>query len=180
MDLAPIRGTSMLQGLTASHLDELGAIATEQQALEGQRLFKRGEVADTFYIVMDGVFALTVALRRLDAPVELGVEEKRPGDALGWSALVAPHDSTYSCYCTETGSVAAFPRNQLEAQLESDPELARRFLTNLARTVGDRVRALQNLWIDEIQQSMARINYWTHEKITSHISEALDAGRREH
>lgn len=180
MDLAPIRGTSMLQGLTTSHLDELGSIATEQQALEGQRLFKRGEVADAFYIVMDGVFTLTVALRRLDAPVELGVEEKRPGDALGWSALVAPHDSTYSCFCTETGSVAAFPRKELEAQLASDPELAHRFMTNLAQTVGDRVRALQNLWIEEIQQSMARVNYWTHDKITSHVNDALDTDRREH
>lgn len=180
MDLAPIRGTSMLEGLNTSHLDELGAIATEQQALEGQRLFKRGEVADTFYIVMDGVFTLTVALRRLDAPVELGVEEKRPGDALGWSALVAPHDSTYSCFCTEPGSVAAFPRSPLEARLASDPEFARLFLTNLSRTVGNRVRALQKLWIEEIQQSMARVNYWTHDKITSHINEALDTGRRGH
>ena len=76
--------------------------------------------------------------------------------------------------------MAAFPRSPLEARLASDPELARRFMTNLAQTVGDRVRALQNLWIEEIQQSMARVNYWTHDKITSHVSEALDAGHREH
>jgi CRP-like cAMP-binding protein len=170
----------MLEGLSESHLGELGAIATERHAHEGERLFKRGDVAETFYVVVDGAFALTVALRRLDAPVELGVEEKRAGDALGWSALVAPHDSIYSCFCTEPGSVAAFPREQLEARLASDPELARRFLTNLSRTIGDRVRALQNLWIDEIQQSMSRVNHWTHEAITSHVIEALETDRRHH
>jgi len=179
-DLAPIRNAPMLEGLAESHIAELGAVAAERQARGGERLFSRGEAADTFYIVKDGTFALTVALRRLGSTVELGVEEKRSGDALGWSALVAPHQAIYSCFCTEDGSLISFSRAPLERLLSADSELGGRFLQNLGRLVGDRVRAMQDLWIDEIQHSMARVNYWTHAEVTTHVTHAIDTGRKEH
>jgi len=177
VDLEAIRGAAILEGLAPSHVQALAGVAVGREARVGERLFQRGEAAETVYIVRSGVFALTVGLRRLGSVVELAVEEKVPGDALGWSALVEPRESIYSCFCTTKGSLLAFPRAELEALLSSDPELGRRFTANLSRLIGERVRVLQDLWIDEVQQSMARIHYWTHRDVTNQFADAVKVGR---
>jgi CRP-like cAMP-binding protein len=173
VDFEPIRHATILEGLAPSHIGELAAIATVQKLRVGERLFTRGEPGAAFYIVQDGEFTLTVGLRRLGTTVELAVEEKSRGDALGWSALVAPHESIYSCFCTGNGSLVAFPREALEALLSSDAEFGRRFMSNLSQLVGNRVRGVQDLWIEEIQQSMARVQYWTHRDVTHRFEEAM-------
>jgi len=177
VDLTSIRTVAMLEGLAQSHLDELGAIACEVQASAGERLIARGEPAETFYIAKEGTFALTVGLRRLGTTVELGVEEKGAGAALGWSALVPPHEAIYSCYCTADGSLFAFPRAELARLMSANLELGGLFMVNLSRLIGDRVRVMQDLWVDEVQQSLARVEYWTHREITDHVTHATEPKR---
>jgi CRP-like cAMP-binding protein len=134
--------------------------------------------ADTFYIVKEGRFALTVMLRVLDGEVEAAIEEIVAGGALGWSALVEPHVSIYSAYCTEDGSVAALPGGDMEALMSSDEGIGHRFSRSLSELVGSRVRVLQDLWIQEIQQSMLRVSFWTHTKTSRDWETAVRPPRK--
>ncbi|MDH3519295.1 MAG: cyclic nucleotide-binding domain-containing protein [Myxococcales bacterium] len=161
VDLASIRNATVFEGLTHEELEELAGIAQEIRAGKSDRLFTSGQEATTFFVVKNGCFALTVQLRELDERVEIPVEEKKAGDAFGWSALVEPYRSVTSAYCTEDGALIGFPRRELEALLSADTHLGHRFLRNLSQLMGSRIRAMQKLWINEVEQSIARVHYWT-------------------
>lgn len=178
VDLSSIHEAAILNGFTEPDLEKLGAIAYEKETQKGEQLFSRGMNADTFYIVKQGRFSLTILLRVLDGETEAAIEEIVAGGALGWSALVEPHESIYSVYCTEDGSVVALPRGALEALMSSDEGLGHRFSRNLSELVGGRVRVIQDLLIQEIQQSMLRVSFWTHSKTSTDWQTAVRPPRK--
>ena len=174
VDLSSIQNAAIFESLGQSEIRELESIARLEQAAKGERLFRHGETVDTLYLVNDGKFALTIQVRALDHYFEMPVEEKVAGDALGWSALVEPHQSIYSAYCTRSGSVVAFSRGDLEGLMSSDPNLGHRFSHNLNQLIGGRIRALQQLWIEEVERSMERVEYWSHTKLSDEWADAIE------
>jgi CRP-like cAMP-binding protein len=178
VDLARIRDARILEGLTASDLAALAAIAEREQVRRGERLFVRGEAAERFYIVENGGFALTVLLRALDDRVETVAEELGAGDAFGWSALVEPRRSIYSGYCTSDGTVVSFPGTALEALMATDEGLGFRLSVNLNRMIGTRVRVLQDLWIAEVEQSTSRVKFWSANEVSRRLTVAVHPPRQ--
>ncbi len=178
VDLSSIQHAAIFDDLRQPEIRELESIARVEQAAKGERLFRHGDAADTFYLVKDGRFALTIQVRALDEHFELPVEEKVAGEALGWSALVEPHRSIYSAYCTQSGSVVAFSRGDLEQLLSSDPNLGQRFLRNLNQLIGSRIRPLQQLWVEEIERSIERVEYWSHTKLSDEWADAVKPSRK--
>ena len=178
VDLSSIQNAAIFDGVGQPEIRKLESIARIEQAAKGDCLFSHGDSADTFYLVKDGKFALTIQVKALDEHFEMPIEEKVAGEALGWSALVEPHRSIYSAYCTESGSVAAFSRGDLEELLSSDPNLGQRFLHNLNQLIGSRIRPLQQLWIEEIERSIERVEYWSHTKLSDEWADAVKPSRK--
>jgi CRP/FNR family cyclic AMP-dependent transcriptional regulator len=180
-DLSSIQHAAIFEGFGQSETRELESISRVEQVARGERLFLHGEPANTFYLVRSGSFTLTIRVRVLDDHFEIPIEQKVAGDALGWSALVEPYRSIYSGYCTQSGSVFAFSREDLEEMMSSDPNLGHRFSRNLNQLIGSRMRALQQLWIDEVERSMSSVDYWCHTKLSDEWAEAVHPPRkREH
>jgi CRP-like cAMP-binding protein len=179
IDLSSIEQADVLRGLSKPDLAGLGAIASEEEFQRRDCLFERGQDAKTFYIATRGRFALVVPLRVLDRQESLAVEEKGALDAFGWSSLVKPRTSIYSCYCIEDGAAVAFPREELAALMRSNSRLGEEFLHSLNNLIGARVRVLQELWLDEVSQSMGRVQHWTHTDLSVQFSGAMtDPGSR--
>jgi len=172
-DLSSIAGSAMLRGLTDSDLLELGGLASEEAILLGQRLFARGQSADHFFIAREGRLALTLGLRVLGSITEMAVEEVGAGDGFGWSAIVHPHQWVYSVYCIEEGAVFVFPREELQTLMACNEGLAYRLSKNVSQLVARRLRFLQKLWLEEVEQSMTRIEYWTHDEPNAHLRDAI-------
>jgi CRP-like cAMP-binding protein len=160
VDLSSIQEAAALRGLAQADLRTLASIAQEREIRQGERLITQGEETETFYIVRTGRVALMVRLRVLDSMVELAVEKLGALDAFGWSALVAPYRSIYSARCTEDGVVIAFPAQELKALAEANSSVGYRLTANLSELIGDRVRTLQQLWLEEIEQHMDRVKHW--------------------
>ena len=177
-DLSSIQNAAIFDDLRQPEIRELESIARVEQAAKGERLFHHGDAADTFYLVKNGRFALTIQVRELDEYFEIPVEGKVTGEALGWSALVEPHRSIYSAYCTQSGSVFAFSGGDLEELLFSDPNLGHRFSRNLSRLIGSRIHTLQQLWIEEVERSIKRIDYWSHTKLGDEWADAIRSPRK--
>ena len=178
VDLSSIQNAVIFDGLGPAEIREFESIARMEQTAKGERLFRHGDIADTLYLVKDGRFALTIQVRALDDHFEMPVEQKLGGDALGWSSLVEPHQSIYSAYCTRSGSVVAFSRGDLEGLMSSDPNLGHRFSHNLNQLIGGRIRALQQLWIEEVERSMERVDYWSHTKLSDELADAIKPSRK--
>ena len=165
IDLSSLGRSAMLQGLGESDLRSLAGIATERQARAGERIIRRGAEAEALYLVKAGQFDLSVRLRALGDQAGCVIESQARGDSFGWSALVEPHRSIYFVDCAIAGELVVLPRMPLEALMQGDPALGLRLMRNVCQLVGSRARVLQQYWIEEVQNSIARVEYWTHRPI---------------
>jgi CRP-like cAMP-binding protein len=173
IDFSAIQNTAILKGLDQSELDQLAAIADERETQKGERLFTQGESADTFFIAKRGSFGLTLSVRVYDEWDEFVVEEKGALNAFGWSCLVEPKTSIYSAYCISDGAVVTLPGQALQQLIETHEHLGQRISSNLNELIGERVRTVQSLWISELENSRARIDFWTHTDMTNRLRKAI-------
>lgn len=161
-DLSSIHEAAILRGIDPEGLQQLSSIAHPIQVQQGERVFARGRTTGKLFVARTGRFVLTAALRVLDGEAELPVEELEPLDAFGWSALVEPYASIYSSWCIEDGELVAFPADELTELMAANAALGLVLARNLNVLIGNRVRVLQKLWLEEVEQHMDRIQYWTH------------------
>ncbi|MDP6980365.1 MAG: cyclic nucleotide-binding domain-containing protein [Myxococcota bacterium] len=169
IDLSAIQNSAIFHGLEPSDLDRLAEIAGGRSCKAGERLFKRGEAADALYIAQSGRFTLTLSVRQFDVREEFAVEEKAASDAFGWSCLVEPRSYIYSAYCVADGVVVCFPGEDLQRLLATNDHLGHQLAHNLNVLIGARVRSVQDLWVNELEQSHARVASWTHTEMTSRL-----------
>jgi len=57
--------------------------------------------------------------------------------------------------------------------MTTNSRLGEEFLHSLNNLIGARVRVLQELWLDEVSQSMARVQHWTHTDLSVQFSGAM-------
>ena len=57
--------------------------------------------------------------------------------------------------------------------MTANPQLGEKLLHGLNNLIGARVRVLQELWLDEVSQSMARVQHWTQAELTAQFSSAM-------
>ncbi len=158
--LSNLGSVPVFEGLNHSDLRALNEIAYERPCERGDRLITRGEYASHFFIIKEGRFVLTVMLSGGGRTVETTIEAKTSKEALGWSALVTPRNSIYSVYCVRPGHVIQFRRSDLEHLMSAKPALGYTLMRNITGLVGHRATVLQDLWLEEVEQSPARVKYW--------------------
>src|ERR1700722_8762503 len=77
-----------LKGLSARHLKKLAESAMLMQFEAGQEIFREGDLANRFYLILDG----SVALECDDAERgRIHIQTLKAGNDLGWSWLFLPH-----------------------------------------------------------------------------------------
>lgn len=167
VDLSSIRNAAVFDGMTDADLKQLGSIAHEELSNPGDRLIQRGDLAETFYVIRDGCFTLSIMMNAAGRQIDVPIEEKGRGAALVWSSLVEPRMSIYSIHCKTPGAVVALPRQAMLELMASDPGLGYRFMTNLCQIVRSRASTLQELWIEEVEQSMTRVKHWVKENMST-------------
>ena len=91
--------SELLDGLTAEDAAEIKALGVQLDLAAGETLFRLGSAADRLFVLERGRIALSLPMhvgRRGEE--EVLVEERLPGQAVGWSALVPP----YQCMSSPT------------------------------------------------------------------------------
>jgi CRP-like cAMP-binding protein len=149
--------------VTGAHADLLAGLAEEEAARvlalgsrialsAGQVLFNLGDAADSLFIVESGRIALTLPLRLRDGQQDVLIEERSPGQALGWSALVPPHRFTLKAAASIDTEVLALPRAALFEHFAAHPAVGYAVTRNVSAVVGQRLQVLQTMWLREMQR----------------------------
>jgi transposase len=65
--------------------------------------------------------------------------------------------------------------------MESNERLGERLACNFAELIGQRARVLQDLWAQEVEQRIERVQYWKSREISAHWRAAVGqpVGRRQ-
>jgi CRP/FNR family transcriptional regulator, cyclic AMP receptor protein len=126
-----------LQGLSAEYLTTLAECAMPTSFKAEQVIFREGEMANRFYLILEGHVVLEA-----DAPDRppVPVECISTGDVLGWSWLYAPYVWNFTARAVEPVRAIFFYGTWLRERCDADPVLGYELMR---RTAGLVIRRLQ-------------------------------------
>jgi CRP-like cAMP-binding protein len=146
------RSTELLRDLDDDQRAALTALATTIRLSAGDTLFRLGDDANCIYSIEWGRIALTLPMRVRDRDEDVLVEERLPGEMVGWSAVIAPHRMTLTATALSEVELTAIPRAPLIELLKKQPEIGYAFMHNVGVAVGHRLQVVQAMWLREMQR----------------------------
>jgi CRP-like cAMP-binding protein len=144
----------LLQGLAPADAEKVLSLGTKKKISNASSLFRLGELAQYLYLIESGRIRLTLPLQIRGREEEVLIEEKGPGQTVGWSALIPPYRFTLSATTAADTEVVALTPEALHAFFETSPAEGARLCLNLALIVGHRLQTLQAMWLREIQRTV--------------------------
>ena len=142
----------LFAGLTDDQAQEVVALGARQTLAAGERLFDLGEAAESLFVLQVGRVALSLPMKLQGVEKDVLIEERVPGEAFGWSALVPPHRFTLKASASMESEVLALPRVALLDHFEARPEVGYAVSRDVAAVVGQRLQVLQAMWLREMQR----------------------------
>ena len=144
----------LLNGLSPAEVDLVLALGTRITVPTGASLFRLGDPADRVFLTERGRIRLTLPMQVRGHEEEILIEEKTPGQTVGWSALIPPYRFTLSAAAPIETEVIALPREALQRYFETVPAVGYKVTSNLAAVVGHRLQLVQAMWLREMQRSV--------------------------
>jgi CRP/FNR family cyclic AMP-dependent transcriptional regulator len=150
--------SDLLRGLSPDDSSRILLLGTRRTLAPGEVVFGLGDEALTLYLVQEGRVDLTLPMRVEGRQEDVPVEERVPGQLLGWSALVPPHRFTLKATATTETELLALSREDLQGFFASNPEVGLAVMTNLATIVGQRFQVFQTMWLRQVQRAVEMRN----------------------
>jgi CRP/FNR family cyclic AMP-dependent transcriptional regulator len=128
----------VFRGLDQEELELIAGCGQNVVFAAGERLFREGDQADTFFLVRHGLVALDQ-----DVPnrADVTVETIGPGEIVGWSWLLEPHRWHFTGRAVELVRAVQFDGACLRGKCEEDPALGYALLSRFAGVLVDRLQA---------------------------------------
>lgn len=146
----------LVAGLPAGPSEHVMAFGTPLRVPAGSVLFRLGDLADRVFVIERGQIALTMPIQVRDREEAVLVEERRPGETVGWSALIPPHRFTLTATAPLDTDVLAIGRGTLLEYLHAHPDAGYIVMRNLAEIMGQRLQVFQAMWLREMQHGIER------------------------
>jgi len=127
-------------GLSGPHLQLLADSAMATQFKSGQWIFRQGDPANRFYLILEGkVLVESEVKERGTIPIRtLG-----PGDDLAWAWLFPPYYMHFSACAIEPTRAIFFYGTRLREQCEANHELGYQLMRRIAEVVIQNLNATQ-------------------------------------
>jgi CRP-like cAMP-binding protein len=146
----------LLQGLSPDETARVSSLGTVRVLAPGEVLFGLGASAEHLFVVQRGRLALSLPMRIGDRDEDVFMEERVPGQALGWSALVPPHRFTLTATAAVETEVLCLARTALDAYFTDHGDVGYVVTRNLAAVIGHRLQVLQAMWLREMQRLVSQ------------------------
>jgi CRP/FNR family cyclic AMP-dependent transcriptional regulator len=142
----------LLRELSAEAADRIMAIGTTVGLPSETVLFRFGESADRLFIVTRGRISLTLPMQVMGREENVLIEERGPGQAISWSALIPPHRLTLTATAATEAEVLVFPREALLEHFEREPAVGYAVARHALEVAGQRLQVFQTMWLREMQR----------------------------
>ena len=146
--------TELVAGLAPDDAAQVLQLGTALRVPSGTALFHLGELADRVFVIERGRIALTMPMQVRQQEEAVLVEERSPGETVGWSALIPPHRFTLNATAPLETDVIAIPRTALLGYLATHPDVAYVLTRNVAELMGQRLLVFQAMWLREMQRGI--------------------------
>ncbi|HSM85634.1 MAG TPA: cyclic nucleotide-binding domain-containing protein [Candidatus Limnocylindrales bacterium] len=150
----------LLSGLSPAEMDQVMALGVRMIVPGGDSLFRLGDRAESLFLIERGRVRLTLPMQVRSRESDVLIEEKSPGQTVGWSALIPPYRFTLSATASQETEVVALSRQALQDYCEAFPAVGYKIALNLAIVVGHRLQMLQAMWLREMQRTIEGRSAW--------------------
>lgn len=144
----------LLTGLRPEQARDVMALGKRLVLSSGAELFRLGDTAESLYVIVRGRVRLTLPMQVRGAEEEILVEERTPGQTVGWSALTPPYRFTLTARVPLETEVLTLSREALRAHFEEHPDVGMTVSMNVAAVVGERLQLFQAMWLREMQRTV--------------------------
>ena len=128
----------VFRGLDQEELELIAGCGSNIVFAAGERLFREGEQADTFFLVRHGLVALD---QNVPNRPDVTVETVGPGEIVGWSWLLEPYRWHFTGRAVELVRAVQFDGVCLRKKCEEDPVLGYDLLNRFAQVLVNRLQA---------------------------------------
>jgi CRP/FNR family cyclic AMP-dependent transcriptional regulator len=135
----------VFEGLEPAQIEFIAGCAQLATADAGERLFREGDQADTFFLVRRGRVALTT---HVPGRGDVMIETLEPGEVVGWSWLFEPDKWHFDARAVESTGVVAFDGACLRGKCEADTALGYELMRRFAQVMIDRLQHTRTLLLD--------------------------------
>jgi CRP-like cAMP-binding protein len=145
----------LLNGLSPAEAEQVLKLGTRLIVPSGTLLFQLGEPADRLFLTERGRIQLTLPMQVRGREENVFVEERSPGQTVGWSALIPPYRFTLTATAAlHEAEVIALPREALLGYFAANPAAGYKIALNLAVVMGHRLQLFQTMWVREMQRTL--------------------------
>jgi CRP-like cAMP-binding protein len=144
----------LLKGLSSAEAEQVLELGTRMLVPSGTLLFRLGDPADRLFLIERGGVRLTLPMEIRGQDKDILVEERSPGQTVGWSALIPPYRFTLSATASPDTEVIALPRESLLDYFAAYPAAGSKLALNLAVVIGHRLQLFQTIWLREMERTV--------------------------
>lgn len=146
------RDPEFLAGLDAQRAADVLALGEPVRLAAGDVLFSLGSEAKHLFLVERGLVTLTMPMQVAGREEDVLIEERGPGQTLGWSSLIPPHRFILTARVSVESELLSFARDRLLEHFHEHPEVGYAISRNVAAIVGQRLQVFQAMWLRQMQQ----------------------------
>ena len=121
-------------GMDKEFVKEAMDISTKENLEEGQVMFKEGDPAESFYILVKGRIKLTLGEKSREVYVAY-----QPGEIIGWSSLIDRDKLSATAQCLEPTIVSKIDRQRFLDILGKYPTEGATLFQRVAQMLGNRL-----------------------------------------
>lgn len=133
-------------GLSDESLKFLCEYSSKREVKQGQVLFRQGETADKFYVILQGRIA--VVIPAIMGPT-LEIQTLGKNHILGWSWLISPYQWTFQAEAEEDTELLMFDGPAILSHCEQDPKFGYELLKRFAALMSTRLDAARKKMMNE-------------------------------
>ena len=134
-----------LAGMEPQDLELIAGCGAIRAVEQGERLFREGEPANSFFVLRHGRVALEIFV---PGRGEVAVATIGPGEIAGWSWLVPPYQWHLDARVLERGSAIEFDGACLRGKCDEDPRLGYDVMKRFASVLLERLQQTRVQMLD--------------------------------
>jgi len=131
-----VAGHLFLRGFSTAQLDLLAQCARLRDIRPANLVFKQGDTARSFYLIVWGAVSLTHAGLKGNT----AIQTLTAGSPLGWSWLFPPYGWHFNAMATEPTRLIEFDGEQLRQLCRDQHDFGYEFMNRIAQVVIDRLQ----------------------------------------
>ncbi len=147
-----IRSLPLFEKMSDADLDRFMSHATLRRLVQGEAVFKQGQTAKSFYLLLSGRLKVTQVT---GDGQQIIVRVVHPGELFGFARALARPDYPGTATAATDSMALAWPNDLWPEFVERNPHLAARTMQTLGRQLDEAHTRLREMSTEEVERRIA-------------------------